>query len=384
MTEKLYYSDSRLTEFSATVLECEEYNGNWSVLLDKTAFSPEGGGQGSDRGTLGNARVSDVRINDEMIYHITDKPLCVGQAVTGIIDYERRFDFMQQHSAEHIASGIAHRLYGCENVGFHLGEDIVTFDFDKPLNRSQIEKIEELTNETVFKNLPVRAYFPNKNELENIEYRSKKELEGEIRLVEIENTDICACCALHVNFTGEIGIVKLSCLENIRGGVRIELKAGKRALADYKNKCENILRISNSLCVKKEDAAEAVERLLSGTEALKYEITGLKRRAIIDKITAFSDDRRVTAMIADGFGIKELQSLADGLYKAYNGIRGVFSPKKDAYAFVICGESGELDTFFKDFKNSFSLRGGGRNGMVQGTVFADFGDISSFFSQKIK
>ena len=209
MTEKLYDIDSFIKEFNATVLSCEKAENGYVVVLDKTAFFPEAGGQPSDIGFLNEAKVLDVQEEGEYIYHFTDKEITVGEVVSGSINFERRFDFMQQHSAEHIVSGVANRLFGCQNVGFHLSEDIVTLDFDIPLNREQILKVEELANKSVFENNKINCYYPNAQELERLNYRSKGGLEGEVRIVEIENTDMCACCAPHVQYTGQIGLIKL-------------------------------------------------------------------------------------------------------------------------------------------------------------------------------
>ncbi|MEE1074620.1 MAG: alanyl-tRNA editing protein [Acutalibacteraceae bacterium] len=233
MTEKLYDIDSHLKEFTATVIDSYQKADGYVTVLDRTAFFPEGGGQASDIGYINDAEVYDVRIQDGIIYHYTTKPFKKGETVLGKLDFERRFDFMQQHSAEHIVSGIAHKYYACENVGFHLGEDIVTLDFDKSLTREDILRIEALSNEAVFKNVGIKAYYPDSEAIKAIEYRSKKEIEGAVRIVEIEGVDSCACCAPHVNFSGEIGLIKLLGFERLRGGVRIELKAGRRALEDY-------------------------------------------------------------------------------------------------------------------------------------------------------
>ena len=182
MTEKLYDIDSHLREFSATVIDSYKEADGYITILDRTAFFPEGGGQASDIGYIDGVEVYDVRIEDGVIYHYTDKPLNKGESVVGKLNFEQRFDFMQQHSAEHIVSGIAHKYYGCENVGFHLGADIVTLDFDKLLTREQILKIEELANESVYSNVNINTYYPDEETLKTIEYRSKKEIEGAIRL----------------------------------------------------------------------------------------------------------------------------------------------------------------------------------------------------------
>lgn len=379
MTEKLYDKDSFLKSFTATVVSCEEYFGSFAVVLSQTAFFPEAGGQKSDRGIIGNANVIDVQIADEIITHITDAPLKVGETVEGVLDFERRFDFMQQHSGEHIVSGVAHSLYGCENVGFHLSEDIVTLDFDKPLEKYQIAKIEESANEAVFKNVNFYTYYPDDETIKNLKYRSKKELDGAIRIVEIEDTDMCACCAPHVKTSGQIGLIKLMSVERLRGGVRIEIKCGKRALVDYCETYESIHKISATLCTKHNEAANAVDRLLDQISELKYKYTGLKRQMLLEKVEALKPQSDITAMIEDGLEIKDLQTLADSLYKKWGGIRAVLSPIENGYSFAICGEETALSEFFVSFKQKLNVKGGGRGAMVQGTVNASENEILQFF-----
>ena len=378
MTEKLYDKDSFLKEFTATVLECEQYHDNWSVLLDKTAFFPEAGGQKSDRGTLDNASVLEVQIADEKIYHITDSPLPVGETVTGVIDFNRRFDFMQQHSAEHIVSGIAHSLYGCENVGFHLSEDIVTLDFQKYLTEEQLSKIELIANEKVFQNVAFNCYYPDSETLKSLNYRSKKELEGAVRIVEIENTDMCACCAPHVKTAGQIGLIKLLASEKLRGGIRIELKAGKRALEDYNDKYLNIRQISTLLATSQNETAEAVNRLLNTLNEQKAELNFIKLEKLKSKAENFAPESDISLMFEDNLSVKDLQVLADTLHKTHRGIRGVMSETDNGFLFCICGEN-TLDEFFQKFKSAFNVKGGGRNGMVQGTVFANKNELEAFF-----
>ena len=378
MTEKLYDKDSFLKEFTATVLECEQYHDNWSVLLDKTAFFPEAGGQKSDKGNLDNATVLDVQIADEKIYHITDCPLPVGETVTGVIDFNRRFDFMQQHSAEHIVSGIAHCLFGCENVGFHLSEDIVTLDFDKYLTEEQLEKIELSANERVFRNVAFNCYYPDSETLKNLNYRSKKEIEGAVRIVEIENTDMCACCAPHVKTAGQIGLIKLLATEKLRGGIRIELKAGNRALADYNEKYRNILQISSLLATSQSETAEAVKRLLNTLNEQKAELNFIKLEKLKSKAESFVPEKDISLMFEDNLSVKDLQVLADALHKTHGGIRAVLSETENGFLFCICGDTA-LDEFFQEFKTSFNVKGGGRNGMVQGTVFASKNELEEYF-----
>lgn len=382
MTEKLYDIDSGIREFNATVIDCCKQAEGYVTVLDRTAFFPEGGGQGSDKGFLNETEVSDVQIKEDIIFHYTTKPFEKGEIVTGKIDFERRFDFMQQHSAEHIVSGVAHKYYGLENVGFHLGEDIVTLDFDKPLNREEILRIETLANEAVFKNVNINTYYPDEETLKSLKYRSKKEIEGEVRIVEIEGVDVCACCAPHVKKTGEIGIIKLLGSEKIRGGVRIELKAGKRALMDYNEKYFNVAKISNLLCVKQNESFTAVERLSEQINELKFELNGLKRQMLDAKLENFVPQEDFSALFLEGLAIKELQSSADLLFKKFGGIRAVLSASEEGFCFAVCGDVQPLDDWFLKFKQEFNVKGGGRNGMVQGTVLADAKELEKFWNKK--
>jgi len=380
MTKKLYDIDSHLFEFTATVIDSYPFADGFATILDQTAFFPEGGGQASDVGFLDDAKVYDVQIKDEIIYHYTTKQFEKGAKVNGRIDSCRRFDYMQQHSGEHIVSGVAHSLYGCENVGFHLGADIVTLDFDKPLSKEQILKIEQLANEAIFKNVKFNTYYPDEETLSTLDYRSKKELSGAIRIVEIENTDMCACCAPHVKQAAEIGIIKLLDSEKLRGGVRIEMKCGKRALDDFNEKYDNVRKISSALAVRQNEVALGVDRLLEGIKELKYKITGLKKQIIESKVAVFENKAEKTCIFEADLEIKELQIFADSLYKAYGGIRAVFSPADNGFSFAVCGESDALDDFFKTFKAEFTVRGGGRNGMVQGTVIATEKELQDFIN----
>lgn len=379
MTEKLYDIDSHLAQFEAKVLSCKKAGENYEIILDKTAFFPEGGGQSSDIGFLNDIEVFDVQEIDGEIIHFSHLPLKETEKVKGKINFERRFDFMQQHSGEHIVSGIAHSLYGCENVGFHLSEDIVTLDFDKILTKEQLLIIENLCNETVLKNKRFFTYYPEKEKLSNLKYRSKKELKGDIRIVEIEDTDMCACCAPHVKSAAEIGIIKLLDTEKIRGGIRIELKCGKRALLDYNDKYNNVYDISCKLAVKQTEAAEGVDKLLDSLSELKLKLTDAKRQIISFKVSHFNNYNTVTAVFEEDFDIKELQHYSDALFKTFGGIRGVFSPSEDGFFFAVCGEEKELNDFFSKFKSNFTVKGGGRNSMVQGTVFTAKENIIDFF-----
>ena len=232
MTEKMYELDSYCSEFTATVEECHLYESGYAVRLSRTAFFPEGGGQAADPGLLCGLDVRDVQIVDGEIWHYLDAPLTVGETVKGALDWETRFFRMRHHTAEHIVCSIAHRWYGFNNVGFHLGSEDVTLDLDGELTREQIDAIEDEANRVVAANVAVTATIPTAEELAQATYRSKKELDGDVRLVTIEGVDCCACCAPHVARTGEIGLIKLLDFIRYKGGVRIHLLCGDAALAD--------------------------------------------------------------------------------------------------------------------------------------------------------
>ena len=380
MTEKLYDKDSHLKEFTGTVLSCKKTGEKYAVTLNRTAFFPEGGGQQSDRGYIGGAYISDVQIKNGEILHFADKPLSVGQAYDCKLDFDFRFRNMQNHSGEHIISGIVHRLYGFNNVGFHLGAEM-TMDFDGELTRRQLDEIEDLANKAVYENLPVKAYYPTDEELKQLDYRSKLDLKENVRIVEIKGVDVCACCAPHVKATGEIGIIKILDFEKYKGGVRLIVKCGADALRDYREKYKNVLEISNLLSAKQFEVSAAVVRLNEQLSAEKAAAAALKKRLIAEKAAGFEPDTDKTAVFENGLDIKELQLLADALCKKAGGIRGAFSGADGAFSFAICGEETALGNFFAKFKAAFNTRGGGRNGIRQGTVCADRAEIEGLFKE---
>lgn len=380
MTEKLYDKDSHLKEFTGTVLSCEKTGENYTVTLDRTAFFPEGGGQQSDRGYIGGAYISAVQIKNGEILHFADKPLSVGQACKCKIDFDFRFRNMQNHSGEHIISGIIHRLYGFNNVGFHLGAEM-TMDFDGELTRRQLDEIEDLANKAVYENLPVKAYYPTDEELKSLDYRSKLDLKENVRIVEIKGVDVCACCAPHVKATGEIGVIKILDFEKYKGGVRLLVKCGTDALRDYREKYKSVLEISNLLSAKQPEVSLSVVKLNEQLSAEKAEAAALKKRLIAEKAAGFAPDTNKTAVFENGLDIKELQLLADALCKKAGGIRGAFSGADGAFSFAICGEETALGDFFAKFKAAFNTRGGGRNGIRQGTVCAERTEIERLFTE---
>ncbi len=377
ITERLYDNDAYQTEFSATVLDCAKYENGFKVILDKTAFFPEAGGQPSDKGTINGIKVTDVQIEDERIVHFCESELDIGSIVPCKIDFERRFAFMQNHSGEHIVSGIVFKKYGLHNVGFHLNEEFVTLDFNGVLERNQIDEIELLANKVIWQNKKIKTYYPSKDELSKLSYRQKKELSGDIRIVEIEDTDMCACCAPHVKSTGEIGLIKLLSSEKMRGGIRIVMKCGEYALKDYNDKFKNVTAIQNLLSAKPEETALAVNNLLEKFNDEKQKSKDLKKKLI----NYMANDTEDKVLFAENFDIKELQSFADTLNKNKGETVLVFSEReKDNFNFALCGNETETNELFLKLKEKFNARGGGRNGMISGTVNAKEKEIIKEFN----
>ena len=262
MTEKLYYNDAYLKEFTARVISCDVSGDLYDAVLDKTAFFPEEGGQYSDRGTLGSAKVVNVKEKDGIIHHYADSALDVGAEVVGKIDFDERYEKMQCHTGEHILSGIIHSLYGLDNVGFHLGADEVTMDVSAPLTREQLDEVERLANEVIYKNVEVVASFPTQAELSAMEYRSKLDLYENVRIVKIGDYDSCACCAPHVKYTGEIGVIKILDSAKLRGGIRLFITAGRRAVRVFGEYYKTLQSASALLSLPKFEIVGGINKLL--------------------------------------------------------------------------------------------------------------------------
>ncbi len=376
-TEKLYYSNQMLQKFNACVLSCEKSGGNFAVILDKTAFFPEEGGQYSDTGVIDGVRVFDVRENDGIITHFTDCEVKVGKIVTCELDFEARYTKMQCHSGEHVVSGIVSRLYGFNNSGFHLGHDDVTLDFDGVLDEDALLRVEGLANRAVWDNLEICTSFPTPQELKALEYRSKLELTSDVRIVTIDGIDVCACCAPHVARTGEIGLIKLFDMIHYKGGVRIHMHCGLKALEDYKDRYKKCRQISNLLSVKQSLVAEGVKRLLDERDALKAELAGVKRRLLEEKIALLEKQDENIVVFENVLGIEHMREYAKEACKYTNGVCAVFCKKSEGeYSFVLTAITSAKPVFDK-LKESFACRGGGSETMLSGVISAGKDEILS-------
>lgn len=381
MTEKLFYQDSHLIKFIATVESCEQEKKYYKVVLNRTAFFPEGGGQKSDTGVLDDVRVFDVQEKDGILYHMTEKPLEVGKSVTGKIDWDERFSKMQQHSGEHIVSGLIHQKYGYNNVGFHLGRDVVTMDFDGTLTKEQLKEIEFLANEGVVKNLDIEVDYPTEEELYKISYRSKIEIEGQIRIVTIKGYDVCACCAPHVKKTGEIGLIKLTNIQNYKGGVRINMLCGFRALVDYNEKETSVKKVSVLMSAKESEIAEVVEQLKEEKSQLKAEITLLQDKLLRSKASQIVEKQEKVCLFEPELEGNAPRELVNLLLEKDIKICGIFfGNDKAGYRYVVGSRYTDTRLIAKNLNEKFAGRGGGKPEMVQGSLKGTKDEIYSFFT----
>lgn len=381
MTKRLYYEEVYRKEFTATVLECTEGKKGYQVVLDATAFYPEGGGQPSDTGFLGEARVSEVHEKDGEIIHYTDKPFKVGEQVEGRIDWDHRFDLMQQHSGEHMVSGIVHEKYGYDNVGFHMGSDVITIDFNGLISEEEMAEIEQKVNRKIWEDTAVEITYPAPEELEKIPYRSKKELTGQVRIVSFPGTDICACCGTHVTHTGEIGIVKLLSVEKFRDGVRMEMISGKRVL-DYLNMVnEQNHQISVKLSAKIDSTADAVQRLQDENAKMRINVARLEEDMFQEEARKWEGAGSVL-LFKEGLEADAVRKLTDAVMNTCEGCCAVFSRNEDgSYKYAIGETGGDLRQFTKDMNAALHGRGGGKPFFVQGSVQATEKQIREFFEQ---
>ncbi|HIT64558.1 MAG TPA: alanyl-tRNA editing protein [Candidatus Ventrimonas merdavium] len=373
MTEKLFYQDSHLREFAAAVLACvwNEKKERYEIELDRTAFFPESGGQYADTGTLGGVSVTDVRERDGAVIHLTDGPLTVGETVTGVLDYEDRFSKMQQHTGEHIVSGLVHRQFGYDNVGFHLGKELVTMDFNGVFQPGELRCIEWEANQAVAQNLPIQVTYPSDEELAELDYRSKKEISGQVRIVTVPGYDVCACCAPHVECTGEIGMIRLIDAVHYKGGTRVTMVCGFRALADYRVKEENVREISRLLSAKPYEAAQAVAHLKEEAGQWREKVLRMQTRYLEQKLAEIPAGTEDCILFEEEMDKNVARRFADGAMEICDGLCGIFlGNDRQGYQFTLCSKSVDLKAFLQEFYQKVPGKGGGKNPMVQGTVTA--------------
>lgn len=379
-TRKLYYEDAYCRRFSARVLSCEGDGPQWTVTLDQSAFFPEEGGQAADPGTLGGARVLDVRERDGILRHITDSPLTPGESVEGEIDWPERFRKMQNHSGEHILSGIVHRRLGLENTGFHLSADGFTLDFSREIDKETLSEIEWEANEAVWADRPVRARFPAPEELKTLAYRSKLELTENVRIVTIDGVDSCACCAPHVSSTGQIGVIKLYEAMRHRGGMRIWARCGSDALADFRARCTADAAVSALLSLPQDRIAGGVEKLLAERDSLKTALAAARTRLMEQQAASLSPTEGDRLLFADA-DMEGLRTLVNTAAAITGGVCAAFGGQEGDYRFVIGSRTVNCRDWLNSAKEALKARGGGRPEMVSGSSAASRAELEAFFAR---
>ena len=380
-TRKLYYEDPMMKEFAAKVVTCDQTPKGYAVILDATAFYPEGGGQACDLGTLGGVNVLDVREQGEAIVHLCDAPLEVGATVTGVMDWQRRFDLMQQHTGEHIISGILHKHFGCHNVGFHVGITTVTIDFDVPIPADALPQIEKEANAAIYENLPVTGWYPPEEELANISYRTKKALNWPVRIVDVPGFDLCACCGVHVPYTGQVGIIKLLSCVKFHEGVRIEMLSGKRAFSYLSRIYEQNKMVSAAFSAKPLETGAAAQKMNELLAAEKYRATGLQKQ-VFDSIAAGFQSAGDVLYFGQDLEPASVRELADRIARVSGGTAAVFSGSDETgYNVCLVNHSAPVAELGKAMNTALNGRGGGKPGFFQGSVKATEADIRGFFEK---
>lgn len=382
-TKKLYYENVYLKEFSAKVLECRSTEDGYEIILDQTAFYSEGGGQPCDSGILNEVTVVDVQEKNGEIIHYTNEAIGAGTEVTGKIDWEKRFDLMQQHSGEHIVSGLVHEAYGYDNVGFHMSSDVITVDLSGVLSEAQLAEIEEETNRKIWENSPVEIFYPEREELEKLPYRSKKELTGKVRLVRFPGADLCACCGTHVTHTGEIGAVKILTVENFHEGIRLTMICGKRVM-DYLNKINDQNRqVSVKLSAKIGETAAAVERLQEENFRLKGQVSRAVNQLCAAEAGRWEGTGNVL-LFHENLEADQVRKMADAVMQKCGGRCAVFSGNADgSFKYAMGERDGDLRELTREMNAALNGRGGGKPFFVQGSVKASEEEIRVFFNEQL-
>ncbi|MBR0086033.1 MAG: hypothetical protein IJL97_05725 [Lachnospiraceae bacterium] len=379
-TIKLYYENEYAYGFEARVLcALPLTDGSCELVLDRTAFFPEEGGQSCDRGTLNGWEVTHVRIAENVIYHKVTAPagtFAEGAAVSGSVDGAHRFSNMQQHTGEHIFSGLAHKLYGCTNVGFHLSDQIVTLDLDKPLTEAQIRNIEEQANRVITANVPVTVLYPSASELSSLDYRSKLDLTEDVRIVVIEGTDMCACCAPHVRRTGEVGMLKVQHVQNYKGGVRVSILCGERALCDYRTRVSQAEEISELLSAPQNELTEAVRKLKDERDALNYKTIELQKKLLSVLIRTVPESAENALICIEEADANAARNAVNTLMETRPGICCVLiGDDERGYRFIIGSRTVDARNVLSRLKETLGAKGGGSPAMVQGSVQASETEI---------
>ncbi len=369
--------DKFIPEFLATVTSCaENKNGKFDVTLDETRFFFEGGGQPADHGTIGDVLVSDVQEKDGKIIHECNAPLTVGERYNCTIDVMRRKDLTEQHSGEHILSGLICRKFNANNVGFHISDDVVTVDFDVAITKEDASEAEREANEVVRANAEVKILYPAESELKTLPYRSKKELTGEVRLVEYPNADLCACCGTHVTRTGEIGIIKILSVQNYKGGVRISMISGERAFNDYCNKHSDISSLAVKNSCKTSEVVGAIERLEQTVSDLKLKLQK-SQQTYFDAVRDMSGDAPKIVIVNEDIDVQKFALTLATRAK----VSAVLCGKDGDYRFALASQSVDLSKVRQSWNDGVDGKGGGQPALLTGKCACDSDTAKKVFEE---
>ena len=388
-TQKYYEADAYRREADAVILAAEpDGRGGGKLALDGTVFYPEGGGQPADHGTLTlpdgtRLTVTDVHEQGGVIWHRVDAlpdTAAPGTAVTGRIDWAWRFDKMQQHTGEHILSGILHQMFGAENVGFHIGSDAVRMDTSVPISAEGLREAELAANRIVWQNVPVLITYPTREELARMTYRSKKEIEGQVRIVTIPGADVCACCGTHTAATGAVGQIKILAAENYKGGVRLSIVCGERALLAAQAMRQRQADIGALLSAKPSETAHAVHRVYDEYTALKFAHFGLCSE-LFDALAAQVAPDADAIRIVPGLDPDGLHRLAARLSEATTGLCAALTANEKGTGYCLAQAGGDVRALTKALNTALNGRGGGKPGICQGSCAAAPEQVETFLKE---
>lgn len=383
---QLCYQLPYVKEFDARVTGCVQSKKGYEVTLDRTAFYPEGGGQLGDGGTIGDVKVSDTRSRNGQVVHYADAPLEPGTEVHCRIDWQKRLDHMQGHSGEHIVSGLVHKHWGYDNVGFHMAADKVTVDFDGIITEEELADLEREANEYVRSDVPVEISFPSAAELHEMEYRSKKELSGEVRIVTFPGVDVCACCGTHVQRSGEVGTIKFTAMSHYKSGVRIEMVCGRLATEDYAMKNAQHIQLCRLFSAKPHLLVNAVHQYMEAAEAGEHRVDQLAKRCLEFRAAQFPAGGRLIVDFEEDFTMPQLRQYCDGLVVSGKAqVAAVLSPSdKGGWNYVLRSDTVDLRAAIKDLNKRLGGRGGGDPTQVQGGFRAEKEEVESVLREFFK
>lgn len=381
---ELFYKNVYLKECDAEVLSIEESKNGYDVVLTQTIFYPEGGGQSCDTGFINEAHVTGVKRKNDVIIHIVDKELKVGEKVHLKLDWERRYDHMQNHTGEHILSGIIHKLYGYENVGFHMDEEKIQADYDGVLNKEDVEKIEKEINEVIHQNIPVVETYPTDTELETLEFRSKKELVGKVRIITIDDVDICACCGTHVKSTAEVNLIKILSFEKHKNGTRLEMMSGNRALKDYMQKHEQNTKLFQMFSVKPYVVYDAVNKLNNEYHSLQKDYVALQVEYLNSKVNTFTESNYILDILDISLSMQAMRDYANKLIEKSKYVCIVAKKDEENYLYVLASKTEKVNELSKKLNSILNGKGGGKDTFAQGSFHSTKEDIKEKIEEVFK